>query len=418
MARDTVARSRPSLVTAGGRAFLITGLIGRLPASTLQLGLLMFVTGSGLGFTLGGLTVAAVGLGSALGAPIVGRLVDRHGPAPVVGAALLVQVFGLLGILTIVTASPQPALVLGFAAIIGAANPQIGPIARGRWSVLSREQNSPDLVRVAMGYEGACDETGFVVGPALAGLLVGLLGPVPALWLLLGFTVLGEGVFLGYLVKHSAQWRRAQADATALAGVESLDLKALLWPLAACLGVGTIFGATQTALTAVNDLRGTPALTGLVYGCVGVGSALASVLVVRLVRVPLATRIATGGLGAALFVTLLMFLDHPLPSAAAAVGVGVGVGAVLVSSFASIERSAPSVRINQAMTFAATCLTLGVSVGAASSGLLVATPAHGFWPAILAGTVALVAGLFMGRHPEPELRSLAATQPDRVAIDR
>ena len=36
----------PSLVAAGGLPFLITGLIGRLPAATVQLGVLLYVSGA------------------------------------------------------------------------------------------------------------------------------------------------------------------------------------------------------------------------------------------------------------------------------------------------------------------------------------------------------------------------------------
>ncbi|WP_305142958.1 hypothetical protein [Kocuria marina] len=63
------ARDSLSLATAGGWPFLITALVGRLPAATVQLGLLLYVSGAGLGLGLAGITVAAAGLGSAVGAP-------------------------------------------------------------------------------------------------------------------------------------------------------------------------------------------------------------------------------------------------------------------------------------------------------------------------------------------------------------
>ena len=81
----------PSLVSAGGWPFLLSALVGRLPAATVQLGVLLYVSGAGLGLGLAGLTVAATGLGSAVGAPLLGRLVDRFGPLfVVVGLSWLV----------------------------------------------------------------------------------------------------------------------------------------------------------------------------------------------------------------------------------------------------------------------------------------------------------------------------------------
>ena len=386
--------ARTSLVAAGGLPFLITSLVGRLPASTLQLGLLMFVTASGLGFGLGGLTVAAAGLGTAFGAPVVGRLVDRIGAFPVVAAAIVLQTLGLVGVLLAVQFAPNPALIVACAALIGAANPQIGPVARGRWSTLARERNQPDLIRLAMGYEGACDEAGFVVGPAAAGLLVGILGPVPALIVLIVFVWVGEGVFLAHLIVHRDDWRPA-ASASTTRTTARMDALVLAWPLLACLSVGMVFGSTQTALTAAHAAAGTPGLTGLVYGCVGIGSAIVSILIVRLVPVRLGTRIGVGGIVVAGASLAMMQVGSPAASALVAVVVGAAVGAIVVSAFAAIERIAPTARINQAMTFGATSLTLGVSAGALLAGNLVDVPAFGFVPAVAAGLIAVLAGTLM-----------------------
>lgn len=98
----------PSLVSAGGWPFLITGLIGRLPAATVQLGVLLYVSGAGLGLGLAGLTVAATGLGSAVGAPLLGRMVDRFGPLPVVVSATAVQLLGMGSLLAVVLLGHPP----------------------------------------------------------------------------------------------------------------------------------------------------------------------------------------------------------------------------------------------------------------------------------------------------------------------
>ena len=389
-----VRAHQPSLVKAGGWPFLITGAIGRIPAATLQLGLLMYVTSSGLGFGLGGLTVAANGLGIAVGAPVVGRVADRFGPAPVVLAALVGQTLGLLAMITVVATLPSPALVLLCSFVVGAANPQVGPISRAHWSLLARRREDPSLIRIALGYEGACDEVSFVVGPALAGLLVGLLGPDPALWVLLCFTWVGEGVFWLFLVTRSSQPTAPQSavpeqdEASARA---PLPLGLMVWPLLGCMAVGMIFGSTQTTLTAVTDAAGHPQLSGLIYGCVGVGSACMSVLVVR-IPAPRATKIMCGGVLMIMGETVIQFVASPVLQAVVAFAIGLGVGAVLVSSFGGIEDVAPRTRVNQAMTMAMTALTLGISLAAAVSGMLMSEPTHGFWPGVAAGVLAVTAG--------------------------
>lgn len=394
-------RPKTSLVQSGGWPFLISGMIGRLPAATLQLGLLMYITASGLGFALGGLTVAAVGLGTAAGAPIVGRLVDRFGPFPVVAITLVVQTVGILAVLAVVQWAPLPVLVLAAAALVGAANPQVGPICRAHWSTLARQRNQPDLVRVALGYEGACDEIGFVLGPAMASVLVGLLGPNPALWALLAFTWVGEGVFLLFLWHRRAE--RAQIVQHAGGNQPGrLEPGLLIWPLLACGSVGMVFGSTQTAVTAVHTSAGHAALSGIIYAFVGVGSAIMSVLIVR-VAAPLGLRIAMGGLVVAGASVVMTMISAPVAHGVVAVVVGMGVGAVLVSGFARVEQCSPASRINQAMTFGATFLTLGISVGAGAAGPLSgADPAHGFWPAIAAGALAMLVGAVMlGQRRRP-----------------
>lgn len=128
--------SNASLVQHGGWPFLITSAIGRLPPAMVQLGLLMYVAQVGLGLGLGGLTVAAVGLGTAISATIMGRLVDAFGPLPVVASATLVQVSGLVAIDTVTPALVDGRLpstvLLALAGVCGLANPQLGPIVRSR----------------------------------------------------------------------------------------------------------------------------------------------------------------------------------------------------------------------------------------------------------------------------------------------
>lgn len=391
-------RNQPSLIRSGGWPFVLTGLIGRMPAATLQLGLLMYVTGSGLGFGLGGLTVAAVGLGTAAGAPIVGRLADRFGPFWIVAVTLCLQTVGLFAIMTVVSHTPHPALVLLCAAMIGASNPQVGPISRAHWSLLARRQQQPDLVRVALGYEGAADETSFVIGPAVASVLVGWLGPNPALWVLLVFTWVGEGVFLAFL------WGRRKEPIEVAVSTEDaagrLSASLLVWPLLGCLAVGMVFGTTQTTVTAVMSSAGLAGISGPVYACVGIGSAITSIIVVRL-RLSLGAKIIAGGVVIAVGEITMRILDSPVLAAVGALVIGMAVGFVLVSAFSAIERVAPSDRINQAMTFGATSLTLGISVGAGVAGLLVdAQPVNGYWPGVAAGVIATVAGAAVSRQAQ------------------
>ena len=66
-----------------GRSFLPLGIFARLPLAMLTVGTLTLVTSNSGSYALGGTAAGAVGIGSALGAPILGTLADRRGQRPV-----------------------------------------------------------------------------------------------------------------------------------------------------------------------------------------------------------------------------------------------------------------------------------------------------------------------------------------------
>lgn len=394
--------SKPSLIAHGGWPFLTTAMIGRMPPAMVQLGLLMYVAGVGLGLGLGGLTVAAVGLGTAAGATVMGRLVDGVGPIPVVAGATVVQTLALwvIHLLTpglIDGSVPHPAL-LGVAALIGFANPQVGPIVRSHWSHLSRDRREPRLVSNALGYEGAMDELSFIVGPVAASLLVAGLGPTPALFTIMTIIVVGQGIFVAYLVWARADWghRRSHHAHTSSARI---PFGALVAPMLVLLAVGTTFGATQTALTAVNAARGTDHLTGIVYGSLGFGSAFASLMTPRLpARLTTGIRLAFGAFGILFAGVAFSTLPTLWPALVVAVLSGLAIGVVLVTGFSRAEEVAPSGRIASVMTMMTMCLTLGVSIGAATAGQLTEPLHRGYLPVIAAGALALAAAVMVILH--------------------
>ncbi len=395
--------TRPSLVRHGGWAFLVTAVIGRQPPAMVQLGLLMYVAAEGLGLPLGGATVAAVGLGTALSATLIGRLVDAFGPLPVVAAATVVQVSGLAAIRAatpgLVAGTVPHGVLLLLAGLCGLANPQIGPIVRAHWSHLSRARHEPGLVGVALGYEGAMDEMSFIVGPVVASLLVAALGPGPALYTLMAIIVAGQGVFIVHLWFARAEWGHSPAVAGRDRAPTKLPFRALLPPMVILLAVGVTFGSVQTALTAQHAAAGTEYLTGIIYGSVGIGSACSSIVTPRLPpRISTATRLLFGACGLVLAGVAFSFLLSLWPALVVAILMGVGIGVVLVTGFARAEEVAPTGRIASAMTMLSMCLTLGVSFGAALAGRLSEVPARGFWPVVVSGLVAILASRYIAHQ--------------------
>lgn len=398
MTTPTSVPVRASLVAVAGWPFLLTGFVSRLPAAMIQLGYLMVLAADGRGLAMAGLNVAACGLGSAVGAPIVGRLVDRFGALMTLGGATLISLLAQLGFLTALLAHGPNPLLWTLSAFVGAANPQIGAVVRSHWSHLAAVRRDPALVSRALGYEGAVDEATFVVGPIVAGSLVSALGAVPSVLAVAAATLFGQAIFLGHLWQNRVEWRQARhaRERAAEGRGGGVDPVRAALPMLAVLGVGTLFGGCQTALTNLHQMRGESAFTGLVYGTVGIGSAAASLMVGRLAtRVSPQWRVLLGGccMGAGGLVLLM------LPSVAVSFGValllGVGAGLTLVSSFGWMEAIAPRHRIATMMTILTTCITVGVSGGAAVSGRLAADPSVAFWPVVAAGVLAALASVGM-----------------------
>ncbi len=367
-----VASASASLADVGGRGFLISSVIGRFPAATVQLGMLLVMAASGNGFASSGLTVAAIGLGGALGAPLIGAMTDRFGPILVVTAALIGQV-GSLGVYLYGLTNAWPVVsLLVVSAVVGFCNPQIGAIARSRWAKLARRPGaSPTLIQRALGYESAVDEGSFVAGPLLASILVTAFGPIGALWAMIVFIAAGEGLFIADCLRRRDEWR-PEPRTTSLNVLPSASIPPqIAIPVLAAVCIGTVFGATQTALTASLSEIGRSSWAGFIYCFMGIGSVVSSFVAGRLpTSVQHHSRLVIGGSIAATAILGLSFSGSITLSVIFCILAGLGIGTSLVSAYSLVEIIAPSQRLATLMTWVATGTVVGVSLGSVLAGII------------------------------------------------
>ena len=149
----------------------------------LTVGALTLVTAVTGSFAAGGMSAGAVGIGSALGAPILGALADRRGQRPVL---IFAAVFNTVAVIALILAAylvpggqdlAAALPVLAAAFVAGASCPQVGPLARVRWMALTARGGrnaDPGDLDTALSYESTADELTFVLGPALVGILASL----------------------------------------------------------------------------------------------------------------------------------------------------------------------------------------------------------------------------------------------------
>lgn len=382
-----------------GPSWIASAFVARLPYAMLPLTMVLFgraLTGS---FALAGLLMAAYSLGGASGAPIVGLLADRFGRRRALLALTAAAAVSIAALAALAFVPAPLAVQVLVSAVVGACNGQVGAMARAGWSAaLDEEPQGFHQVEVAMSYETVADEVSFVAGPILGATLAASLSPVFALgvaWVLL-------------VVAQTAFAFQLPAARTTAGGRPHgrVPGRIAAW-LAVSFVVGAVFGTTQTGLAAL--LQGTPdeVWTGVVYGAMGVGSALSGAFAHRLLRRwSLPVRVVGSGLVLAVLAAGLALTDRPWALALACFGIGLCVAPLLIAASTGTERLAEAGN-TLVLTLLSTASMVGVGGGASAAGWLIdslGASAALVAPSVL-GVAAALAGI-LARVTRADVRAL------------
>lgn len=401
MTRATTSQqpAEPSLLRLAGLPYFLIAFIARLPFAMMVVGVLTVVVSARGSLSLGGLTSAAVGLGTACFGPLLGAAADRFGQRVVLLVLALANGTMLLVFTLVVYGTAPDGFVLLAAVGIGATAPQVAPLSRSRLVTIigerMPEERRPRTVSGTMAYESAADETVFVFGPFLVGILASALAP----WApLVGAAVLTV-VFVGAFALHPSGRHVSQdrdADGRAPSAVSELFRPQVLIVVLGILGVGIFFGTMLTSLTSFMADRGAPEQAGLLYGVMGVGSAL---LALGVAWLPPAFSMRARWLvfsGILLVGTLLLgFVDSPATMMVALAIMGIGIGPTLVTQYSFGAARSPRGRSATVMTMLGSGVVVGQSIGAAVAGEIaenVGTSAALLLP-MLAAFIAFAAGV-------------------------
>jgi len=396
------------LPVLAGRSFIPLGLLARLPLAMLTVGALTLVTSATGSYAVGGTAAGAVGIGSALGAPVLGSLADRRGQRPVLLAAAVLNAAAVVTLIAAASVMPAadgfPAAVLAAAFAAGASCPQVGPLARVRWMALTSRggPGSTQDLDTALSYESTADEITFVLGPALVGILASLVAPWLPLALAAALTVTLVPAFAVHRTHAAVAPDKAvslnKADAAVArprtAGSPAPRMPAaVVLPVLAMVCMGTFFGSTQTALSSFSASIATSELAGLLYAVMGLSSAAAALSVAY--WPPGLTASARWVISAALMAVLAFLLLIPVTAGgmvAVLLILGLPVGPVMVTVFATGGLVAPPGRLGTVMTALASGIVAGTAVGSSVAGQL--AQVHGYSAAFLVPAGAAT-GLFL-----------------------
>lgn len=142
-----------------------------------------------------GLIVTVYALAQFLFTPLLGTLSDRYGRRPVILGSLLIEALGFA--LTAISGSLPLLLLARFVGGLGASN-------IGSAQAVVADVTAPKDRARGMGMIGAAIGLGFVVGPALGGVLSSLGGSVP-FWAAFGVALANALLVLAFLPETRAQ---------------------------------------------------------------------------------------------------------------------------------------------------------------------------------------------------------------------
>lgn len=365
---------RPELVQIVGLSYFPLAFVGRLPFAMTVVGVLTLIVSVTGSFADAGITSATVGLGTAVAGPFIGMAADRFGQRPVLLTSAFVHATALLG-LTYLTYQGAPLLwLLASAFVIGASAPQLAAMSRARLlgviSTLVTPIRRMKTLNATMSVESVADELVFVFGPVAVGLLAVQFGPWAPLALAAGLTL----IFVGGFAIHPTSRLVPQGESnTAPKTPMSEFLKPKYIVLVfSMMCVGAFFGSMFTSLTAFMDQFGKVESAGVLYGALGVGSA---VLALSMALMPqsfsLRARFVTFALVMLGAVALLPSVESESGMTWILILLGIGIGPVLVTIFSLGSIHAPPGRIATLMTILSSSIVVGQASLSAITGSVV-----------------------------------------------
>jgi len=338
------------------------GALGRIPMAMNTVAIVFLVSDVRDSFALAGLTSAFYTMSGAIFSPRVGKLADQYGTRSILLPVTAINAVATLGLLYFIDHSTIGLLLL--AAVCGATFPNIGSYTRTRWS---RSIDDQKELSSALSLESVFDETAFVVGPALAGFLLSLYGSHSPLLAGIVFLVIG-GVGLALTSTDHGGFARVHDDHTR--GILAIPyVKSLLLSL---IALGLLFGSNFVVIIAVAKEAGRVSEGGLWVGLYPIGSTISG-LIYGFIHWKISSSIRyTVSLAVMTVCTSGILFFQDLDTIVFWIIIsGVAIGPALISANAYMKELVPLSRLNEAFAFVSAALSIGITIGSTSAGLIV-----------------------------------------------
>jgi MFS family permease len=404
----SIADFRAALTTPGARTPVLTSLLARMPIAMVGLALLLYVQRETGSFTIAGFVSAGTLVGVAMGAVGQGRLMDRNGPTRPMLIASALFVASVVAEITAIETEQSAAVLVGLGWLIGVTQPMIGSASRALWTHLV----PPGPVRsAAFAYEAISLEVFFVLGPALAGILVA--APWAGTGLVVGavcMTVGAVGFALSGVVRAVEPAPAAGGSLLGALGTPGMRTVAL-----AALGFGVTVGFVEVAVPAAATNAGHAPLGGVMLAAWSLTSVVFGVFYAAHPWPRRLSRRLPFLLG--VFAVLVAPLAIPaslLGLALLSLVAGMWITPQSTTHSMSIDLVAPAGNASEAFGWVVTAVTLGLAAGQSTSGYLVEHVGVGASFLMSSGAGLLLAlAVWLRRHTIVDVR---APQPALVTV--
>ncbi|MET7393710.1 MFS transporter [Dactylosporangium sp. NPDC005572] len=389
----------------GAPVLLVVGVAARLGIGMISLSLLLLLQRTTGRYTEAALACSVYAIATAVASPVVGRLADRAGPAPVLLVTGVAHPLMLLLLLASGLRHASLPLILAAATLAGATFPPLTAAIRGTWNALTADQ--PQVRLTALAAETALFEIVFVAGPMLVALCVALWQPAVALVAAAAITLVGTLIVARGRAIRS--WRRHEDHAPAR-GLGPLRVPGFAALLVTAFGLGFAFGGTGVAVPAYATAHVSTdpeSVGGILLGVWGIGSAVSGIWFGARHRV--GARLGWMLAGVAASLAVLAAMPNAVSLGAALIIGGATIAPTLTVQNSLVGSIVPRSMLNEAYTWLVTVSVAASATGVAVTGMVVDHPGGVMW-AFLLGGAAVAAGAVVALLPRGSIaRATAVT---------
>lgn len=355
---------RAALTSPGAGVPALFSLLARMPIAMVGLSLLLYVQRETGSFAIAGLVSAGSLVGVALGAVVQGRIMDRRGPTGPLLVTVGLFVVAVAVVLFAVESAQPTAVIVLLGGAVGFTEPMVGSASRALWTHLVP---AGPLRHAAYAYEAISMEVFFILGPAVAGLLVA--APWAGTGVVLGAVCMAVGG-IGFALSPAVRLVRPDHASRDLLG--ALRSPGMRTVALAALGFGVTVGFVEVAVPAAATEAGHATLGGLMLALWSLSS-VAFGLFYAVHPWPRAMHLRLPVLLGlfALLVAPLSLLTGLLALSIGLLVAGVWITPQSTAHSTAIELVAPGGTATEAFGWVVTAVTLGLAAGQSISGYLV-----------------------------------------------